>query len=406
MGGRLTSYVVFACLMGMIVIFATCCSNENGSLATASPGGIGNEVAATFPQVNGPVFAMVSDGADGVFVGGRFTRVGTMDRPYLAHIKTDGTVDPSWNPIPDSPVTALLVQNQTVYLGGTFLNMNGEERWRLAAVDRETGVLTPWNPRLGTANLVDVLASSGGVIYVGGVFDLINAVVIPGTGLRGEGRRNLAAVDTGTGLATPWNPNVLNGEVMTLSITGSVVYAGGSFDQVGVVGQDVVRLDLAAFDQGSGVATPWNPTVRGIDGDVVSALDLSGNVVYVGGRFRQIGGQARDNLAALDIESGLATNWNFPTNDAVSTFFDDGERLYIGGMFTTIGGQSRGRLAAVDKTTRLLTSWNPNANGAVRTIVASNGKVFVGGDFTTIGGRPRSMFAVIDAETGLLLGSD
>ena len=406
MGGRLVSYTLFLCLMGMIAIFTTCCSNDNASVATASPGGIENEVASTFPQVNGPVFAMVSDGANGVYLGGRFTRVGTMDRPYLAHIKEDGTVDPSWNPIPDGPVTALLVQNQAVYVGGSFLNMNSEERWRLAAVDRETGLLTEWNPRLGTANLVDVLTSSGPVIYVGGVFELVNAAIIPGTGLRGEGRRNLAAVDTGTGLATPWNPNVPNGEVMALSIVGSVVYAGGSFDQVGVVGQDVIRFDLAAFDQGSGVATPWNPTVRGIDGDIVSALDLSGNVVYVGGRFRQIGGQARDNLAALDMESGLATNWNFPTNDAVSTFFDDGQRLYIGGLFTTIGGQPRGRLAAIDKTTRLLTPWNPNANGMVRTIVASNGKVFVGGDFTTIGGRPRSMFAVIDAETGLLLGSD
>lgn len=132
MGGRLMSYAVFACLMGMIAIFATCCSNDNASLATASPGVIGNEVTATFPQVNGPVFAMVSDGADGVYLGGRFTRVGTTDRPYLAHIKVDGTVDPSWNPTPDSPVTALLLQNQTVYVGGNFLNMNGEERWRLA----------------------------------------------------------------------------------------------------------------------------------------------------------------------------------------------------------------------------------------------------------------------------------
>ena len=237
------------------------------------------------------------------------------------------------------------------------------------------------------------------------VFDLVNAVILPGTGLRGEGRRNLAAVDTVTGLATPWNPNVF-GEVMALGLAGSVVYAGGSFDQAGVVGQEVVRLNLAAFDMGSGAATPWNPAVRGIDGDVVSAVNLSGNVVYAGGIFREIGRQARNNLAALDTESGLALSWNLPTNNAVSTFFDDGQRLYIGGLFTTVGGQPRGRLAAVDKTTRLLTSWNPNADGGVRTIVASHGKVFVGGDFTTIGGHSRSKFAVIDADTGLLVGSD
>jgi beta-propeller uncharacterized protein DUF5122 len=404
--GRLSTSVLFVCLIGIFAFFATCCSNDNASPATASTDEVGNEVAVSFPQVNGPVFAMVSDGADGVYVGGRFTRVGTIDRPYLAHIKADGTVNPSWNPISDGPVTALLLQNQTVYIGGNFLNINGEARWRLAAVDRMTALLTPWNPRLGSANLVNALASSGSVIYVGGVFDLVNAAIIPGTGLRGEGRRNLAAVDTGIGLATPWNPNVLNGEVMALGIAGSVVYVGGSFDQVGLMGQNVVRLNLAAFDQGSGVATPWNPAVRGIDGDVVSAVSLSGNIVYAGGRFREIGGQPRDNLAALNTESGLAMSWNLPTNNAVSTFFDDGQRLYIGGLFTTIGGQPRGRLAAVDKTSRLLTSWNPNADGGVRTLVVSHGKVFVGGDFTTIGGHPRNMFAVIDAETGLVLGTD
>lgn len=403
-GERISTYALFLSLTGIIFFFATCSSNDNAAPATASSGA-GNEASVSFPQVNGPVFAMVSDGADGVYVGGRFTRVDTIDRPYLAHIKANGTVDAAWNPSPDGPVTALLLQDQTLYIGGNFLNMNGEERWRLAAVDRVTAVLTPWDPRLGSANLVNALASSGAVIYVGGVFDLVNAVIIPGTGLRGEGRRNLAAVDTVTGLATPWNPNVF-GEVMALGLAGSVVYAGGSFDQVGVVGQEVVRLNLAAFDMGSGVATPWNPAVRGIDGDVVSAVNLSGNVVYAGGIFREIGGQARNNLAALDTESGLALSWNLPTNNAVSTFFDDGQRLYIGGLFTTVGGQPRGRLAAVDKTTRLLTSWNPNADGGVRTIVASHGKVFVGGDFTTIGGHSRSMFAVIDADTGLLVGSD
>jgi beta-propeller uncharacterized protein DUF5122 len=408
MNHRPPTSVFLMCLVAIIWIFANCSSGDSATPPTAlsAPDGGEDGGSLAFPQVNDLVFAMVSDGAGGVYVGGRFTRVGTMDRPYLAHITANGTVDPSWNPIPDGPVTALLLQGPTLYIGGNFLNMNGEERWRLAAVDGVTGKLTAWNPRLGAANLVDVLASSGTVIYVGGVFDLINATIIPGAGLRGEGRRNLAAVDTGIGLATPWNPNVPNGEVMALSIAGSGVYAGGSFDQVGILGQDIIRLNLAAFDQGSGVATPWNPVVRGIDGDVVSTLNLSGNVVYVGGRFSRIGGQARDNLAALDRESGLALSWNLPTSNTVSTLFDDGRRLYVGGLFTMIGGQPRGRLAAVDKATGLLTSWNPNADGAVRAIVVSNGKVFVGGDFTTIAGRPQSMFAVIDAETGLVVGTE
>jgi hypothetical protein len=78
--------------------------------------------------------------------------------------------------------------------------------------------------------------------------------------------------------------------------------------------------------------------------------------------------------------------------------------LYIGGLFTAIGGQAWGRLAAIDKTTGLLTTGNPNANGPVRTIVASGGKNYVGGDFTMIDGRPRNSLAVLDPETGEPVG--
>ena len=402
LSGRLVSLTLW------IGLLAGCSGSDSPAFSSVSSdgGGSGDSGGGTavFPQVNDVVFSLVSDGAGGVYLGGRFSLVGEVPRQALAHVLANGTVDPSWNPLPDGPVTALLLHDQTLYVGGNFFGLNGEERWRLAAVDRTTGILMPWNPKLGSANLVNALWLSNGVVYVGGVFESVNAVVIPGTGLRGEGRRNLAAVDATTGVATPWNPNVFDGEVMALAIADSIVYAGGSFDQVGLVGQDTIRLNLAAFDAGSGLATPWNPSVRGINGDIVQALLVADNLIYIGGRFTEVGGQARDNLAAVDRVAGLATGFTMPTNETVFTLFDDGRRLYVGGLFTTIAGQPRGRLAAIDKTTGVLTSWNPNANGLVRSIVVSGGKVFVGGEFTMIGGQPRTMFAVIDPETGQLVG--
>ena len=402
LSGRLVSLTLW------IGLLAGCSGSDSAAFSSVSSdgGGSGDSGGGTavFPQVNDVVLSLVSDGAGGVYLGGRFSLVGEVPRQALAHVLANGTVDPSWNPLPDGPVTALLLHDQTLYVGGNFFGLNGEERWRLAAVDRTTGILMLWNPKLGSANLVNALWLSNGVVYVGGVFESVNAVVIPGTGLRGEGRRNLAAVDATTGVATPWNPNVFDGEVMALAVADSIVYAGGSFDQVGLVGQDTIRLNLAAFDAGSGAATPWNPSVRGINGDIVQALLVADNLIYIGGRFTEVGGQARDNLAAVDRVAGLATGFTMPTNDTVFTLFDDGRRLYVGGLFTTIAGQPRGRLAAIDKTTGVLTSWNPNANGLVRSIVVSGGKVFVGGEFTMIGGQPRTMFAVIDPETGQLVG--
>ena len=398
-----TSNVLLICLVLCIGPLGGC-SGGGDPAFSAGTKAAGNTGEPSFPPVNDTVFTMLADGNGGVYIGGQFSRVGQLSRPALAHILVDGTVDPSWGPSADGPVTALALENQMLYIGGSFFSVNGVERWRLAAVDRSTGDLTAWNPKLGSANLVNTLISSGGLIYVGGVFDLVNATVEPGTGLRGEARRNLAAVDAVTGLAAPWNPNVFEGEVKALAVSDSVAYVGGSFEQVGLIGQEAIRLDLAAFDVVSGLATPWNPSVRGVAGDAVSALQLSDGSIYVGGRFDQIGGQPRQNLAALDRVTGTAAAWNLPANDAVLTLFDDGRRLYVGGLFTTIGGQSRGRIAAVDKTTGLLAPWNPEANGPVRSIAVSGGKVFVAGEFTAINGQARSRLAVLDPETGRLVG--
>lgn len=397
-------HLVIGALLGLILWIPGC--SGGGDPAFSAEGSVVGESAATgsFPQVDDVIFTLVPDGSGGVFAGGQFNLVGQLPRQRLAHITTDGTVDASWAPAADGPVTALLLQNQTLYIGGNFFSVNGVERWRLAAVDRATAELASWNPKLGMANLVNVLASSGSFVYVGGVFELVNAVIVPGSGLRGEARRNLAAVDATTGVTTPWNPNIFEGEVKALALSGSVVYVGGSFEQVGLVGQEAIRFNVAAFDEGSGLMTPWNPSVRGVNGDVVSALHVSDAIISMGGRFDEVAGQPRQNLAAVDRASGRAASWQLPANDTVLAFYDDGRRLYVGGLFTTIGGQTRGRLAAIDKTTGLLTSWAPDANGPVRTIAVSGGKVFVGGDFTTMNGQPRGRLAVLDPDTGLLVG--
>jgi len=53
--------------------------------------------AGAFPKVNGPVGVCIADGAGGWYVGGRFTQVGDSPRKCIAHIKSDGVVDPVWN---------------------------------------------------------------------------------------------------------------------------------------------------------------------------------------------------------------------------------------------------------------------------------------------------------------------
>ena len=62
------------------------------------------------------------------------------------------------------------------------------------------------------------------------------------------------------------------------------------------------RNFIAAMDAGTGLFTPWDPNAN----NNVNALALSGSTVYAGGDFTIIGGQSRNEVAALDAAQALS----------------------------------------------------------------------------------------------------
>jgi len=239
---------------------------------------------------------------------------------------------------------------------------------------------------------------SGGTVYVGGEF----------TNIGRQARNRVAALNASTGLATSWNPSASGGSVYTLAVSGGIVYAGGSFTGIG--GQ--ARNRIAALNPSTGAATSWNPNASGCSGSThcvtrISALAVSGSIVYAGGEFTNIGGQQRSNIAALDVSTGAATSWNPGTGTSapltsfgVSALAVSGGIVYAGGSFTAIGGVERNHIAALDASTGLATSWNPNASDFVNTLAVSGGIVYAGGTFTAIGGVERNHIAALDPSTG------
>jgi hypothetical protein len=126
----------------------------------------------------------------------------------------------------------------------------------------------------------------------------------------------------------------------------------------------------------------------------VDAIVVSGSTVYVGGGFTSIGGQSRNNIAALDASTALATAWNPNSDNGVRQLSLVGSVLYAAGDFQNIGGQARDRLAALDISTGTARNWNGSGrnNGSVATLLASGTAVYVGGDFNELGGVGRSNF--------------
>jgi outer membrane protein assembly factor BamB len=101
-----------------------------------------------------------------------------------------------------------------------------------------------------------------------------------------------------------------------------------------------------------------------------------------GGSFTNIGGQARNYIAALDATTGNATAWNPNASYSVLGLALSGTKMFAGGGFHTIGGQTRPNLASLDLTTGNAMAWNPSIGGTVSVLAISGNTLYVGGQFT------------------------
>jgi beta-lactam-binding protein with PASTA domain len=345
---------------------------------------------------------------DTVYAGGWFTRIGGELRTYVAALDASTGKATSWKGGANGFVNALAVSGSTLYTGGSFMSAGGEYRQCIAALDSATGEATSWNPSATYSKSphlqrVYALAPSGNTVYVGGIFDEIG----------GQSRSAVAAMDAVTGQATPWNPNVQGRigvapvpAVVALAVNGETIYVGGTFSEIG--GQN--RNNIAALDTSTGLARAWDPDAR-LEGSelppVVRSLLVNGSTIYAGGLFNNIGANRptdhhRYGIAALDAATGEATPWDpNPTSDAdVWRMVLSGSTLYVGGVFSSMGGKLRNNIAALDVSTEEAKPWNPNANGAVLALALNDTTVYAGGSFTSIGGVMRSGLAALDAVTG------
>ena len=373
------------------------------------------------PDPNGTVWSFAIDGAT-IYVGGDFVSIGGETRDHIAALDTSTGAATPWDPGAINPLTRtfapifdLKVVGGTVYAAGRFVNIGGENRRGLAALDAVTGLATDWNPRAIKDTLlmniasVYALAIDGGTVYAGGDF----------TELGGEFRNMLAAIDISTGLATAWDPDPSGGiailsnvdSVQTLAVSGTKVFAGGNFVTIG----GVTRNGLAALDAATGIANDWNPDTKisitpGAPSGLVSALAVSPGMVYVGGIFAAIGGQPRNHIAALDAATGLATDWNPDASGrgvggvVLALSLSEGV-VYAGENFTSMGGQTRNGVAAIYTASGDVTPWNPDVlqifrPGSVSAIAVDGDTVYIGGRFTTVGELTRESIAAISATTG------
>jgi PKD repeat protein len=230
---------------------------------------------------------------DTVYVGGNFQNA----RPagagkgekvvarsnFLAYdLKTGALLDyaPSFN----GQIRSLAVSpdGKRLYAGGSFTQVNGVARYRLAAFDVPTGTLdTGFQPEIN-ATVNDVSASDTGV-YVAGALTTVGK----------QARPNFAAVDVRTGAVLPWAPQPKAGGNVSWTTGKSILVApdskkvivSGTFWTMN--GSSAPGRGMAALDATTAAILPWkvNSTLKNGTTEASSFMDLTsdGTSVYGAG---------------------------------------------------------------------------------------------------------------------------
>lgn len=238
---------------------------------------------------------------------------------------------------------------------------------------------------------------------------LLGVLVVPTSASAEIGNNNDLPYGV-SGLATGTQTDSIETKVWAIEQIGSTVYVGGRFLQVTDGQSSVSQPYLAAFDAVTG---DYIDTFTPVFDGAIYALQASpdGSLLFVGGDFDTVNGQAIDALVALDPSTGMAdTSWSGDINGSpvVRSLDIVGSWLYVGGSFTSVvsssGNNAAWRALRFDITTGGHdVSWRPVVlGGSVWGIAASPDadRVYLAGSFTWVNGvGATGGFAALEASS-------
>jgi hypothetical protein len=229
----------------------------------------------------------------------------------------------------DGTVRAIAVVGRTVVVGGTFSSVANEDGNRsmrrpyLFAFDAKTGVVRDRFAPAVDGAVYALAAGPDDTVYVGGAFRTVN-------GVESRGLSRLSVADGSR--VRPFAAQINWGDVRTLAVHGRRLYAGGPFSAVnGVARAGLARLDgvTGAVDTGFDAKLAAKDMARVRVEDM--ALSPDGRRLVAVGALTHAGGQARHQLAMLDVAGprAVVTNWH---TDAFRSQCDTSLDTYLRGV--------------------------------------------------------------------------
>lgn len=327
-------------------------------------------------DVNGLVSSIAIDNRNNYYIGGTFTEVAGLTG-YNNIVKWDGTnYDNLFGGTDGSVYTVVVSNDGKIYIGGYFTTVgNGIPANNVAYFDT---VNNTWNSLAGGVNdRVNAIAISGSNVYVGGSFSEVDGT-------------SINCIASWNSLTNTWNnltgnPFIIppSNIVRAIAIADNDVYVGGLFSSFG----NIIRWN------GSNWNTLKPSPTQNLNSVCQSITVGFNNNIYVGGLFSRAGGTTTGFTAnRIAVWNPITSSWSpiivngingiSGSSSMINTLTFNNNNLYIGGNFS-----SAGDISAQDFAIYNGINWStlPGStfNEEIATILVNNNNVYVGGSFTT-----------------------
>ena len=268
----------------------------------------------------------------------------------------------------DGKINAIVQVGQTVIAAGSFTKVQAAgssttiNRSNIVAFNATTGAIsTTFNPTVA-GQVYDLEPSVDGTsVYVVGTFTQVN-----GSASSRVARLNVTTGQKVAGFTVP----TISAVVKNVDLVGGRLLIGGAFKKVGTA----ARTSLASLDPNTGALTTYlNLSVSGVNnGGSTSVLKMAvapdGSKLVAIGNFASVGGQQRLQIAMLNLGATAATLSTWSTGiytDSCADVFDTYTRdLDFAPDSSYFVVTTTGAYDGSDSPCDVVTRWESSATGA------------------------------------------
>lgn len=370
-------------------------------------------------SLNGPVTALARQPDGKLIIGGEFTTLHDSLHNHIARLHPDGTTDESYLAAIDHfehypSVWGLTFQaDGKLLVNGWFTEVNGQAQTNLVRLNPDGTRDAAFLP--GGLVLQDIWGNPGSVDLI--LVQPDQKILMTGwfVALDGVLRTNMArlqsdgSVDDGfkVDLVSAYSPGMVEvGQITALCLQADgKIIIGGAFNSV----NGVARTNLARLNADGSLDSEFMATVEFHEGDGVHPGDIASLVVQtdgrilIGGRFTLVNGVMQTNIVRLNPDGSFdasfsAVNTHRDGRVAQMLLLPNDSVLARGGF--SADGENWWQVMQFDMNGRADAAFQPPAieDEVVTMLRQPDGRVVLGGDFWSVGTLTRHGVARLQAD--------